>query len=253
MKAQLKKMIYGTPILGPLTQKAWRGWNKLRLPFSTSGDYWEQRYRKAGNSGAGSYGRLAEFKAEVLNEFVARHGVKSVIELGSGDGNQLTLSDYNGATYLGLDISRTAIDVCQKRFASDPLKAFRQYDSAAIRSHLKEFQCEMSMSLDVIYHLVEDTTFDDYMQSLFACASRFVVIYSSDKQDGTKFEHVRHRKFTDWVKAHQPDWSLCRKLPNRYPLEEGREDDTSFADFFFFAKKNTPDAFAVAATPVPNN
>ena len=29
-----------------------------------------QRYKKGGNSGAGSYNHLAEFKAEVLNQFV---------------------------------------------------------------------------------------------------------------------------------------------------------------------------------------
>lgn len=100
MKATLKKIIYGTPVLGPLTRHVWGRWQALRLPFRTSGDYWEQRYRQAGNSGAGSYGRLAEFKAEVLNEFVARHSIGSVVEFGSGDGNQLTLAKYDNATYL---------------------------------------------------------------------------------------------------------------------------------------------------------
>ena len=34
--------------------------------FTDSAKYWEQRYRTGGNSGAGSYCRLAEFKAEVV-------------------------------------------------------------------------------------------------------------------------------------------------------------------------------------------
>ena len=37
--------------------------------FSVS-NYWDQRYKKGGNSGAGSYGRLAEFKAEIINKFI---------------------------------------------------------------------------------------------------------------------------------------------------------------------------------------
>jgi protein O-GlcNAc transferase len=59
----------------------------------------EKRYEMNGNSGAGSYGRLANFKAEVINEFVKIRLVKTVIELGMGDGNQLQLSEcpyYNG-------------------------------------------------------------------------------------------------------------------------------------------------------------
>ena len=51
--------------------------------FTTSSDYWEQRYKTGGNSGAGSYNRLAEFKANFLNRFVIEHEIRSVIEFGS--------------------------------------------------------------------------------------------------------------------------------------------------------------------------
>ena len=54
----------------------------------------EKRYSAGGNSGAGSYSQLAEFKAQVLNRFVATHDVKHIIEFGSGDGNQLALAEY---------------------------------------------------------------------------------------------------------------------------------------------------------------
>ena len=42
-------------------------------------EYWENRYKKSGNSGAGSYGRLAEFKADVINNFIAENKITSVI------------------------------------------------------------------------------------------------------------------------------------------------------------------------------
>ena len=39
----------------------------------SSADYWEDRYHTKGNSGAGSYGVLAAYKAGFLNAFVAAH------------------------------------------------------------------------------------------------------------------------------------------------------------------------------------
>ena len=56
-----------------------------------SASYWDSRYVSGGTSGAGSYGHLAEFKANVLNTFVANRNIKLVIEFGFGDGNQLIL------------------------------------------------------------------------------------------------------------------------------------------------------------------
>ncbi len=62
--------------------------------FPGSDKYWEQRYAVGGNSGVGSYGKFANFKAEVINKFVREHKIKSVIEFGCGDGNQLKLANY---------------------------------------------------------------------------------------------------------------------------------------------------------------
>ena len=37
--------------------------NASKKPFQNSDDYWKNRYDDGGNSGGGSYGILAEFKA----------------------------------------------------------------------------------------------------------------------------------------------------------------------------------------------
>jgi hypothetical protein len=79
-----------------------------RLRFPGSGDYWKRRYRGGGNSGAGSYDHLAHFKAEVINDYVRKHDIQSVIEFGCGDGNQLSLLQV--PCYAGLDISPTVIE-----------------------------------------------------------------------------------------------------------------------------------------------
>src|ERR1700754_3603743 len=84
--------------------------------FTSSAEYWEERYRYGGNSGAGSYNRLAAFKANVLNEFVAANDIRSVIEFGSGDGAQLELAKY--PDYTGVDVSDTVLDVTRLKFAA---------------------------------------------------------------------------------------------------------------------------------------
>jgi hypothetical protein len=38
------------------------------------------------------------------------------------------------------------------------------------------------------------------------------------------------------VTATEPDWRLLAHLPNRYPFDPGRPDDTSFADFFIYGR-----------------
>jgi len=60
-----------------------------------SKDYWETRYAMGGNSGAGSYNKIAAFKAEVVNAFVASNGIQHVFELGFGDGQQLSIAKFN--------------------------------------------------------------------------------------------------------------------------------------------------------------
>ena len=76
-------------------------------------DYWEQRYNQGGNSGAGSYGDNAKFKADFINKLVKKHKIKDCIEFWCWDGNNLALSDIDG--YLGLDVSKKAIDLCEKQ------------------------------------------------------------------------------------------------------------------------------------------
>jgi SAM-dependent methyltransferase len=197
--------------------------------FAGSAPYWERRYGAGGDSGSGSYGRYAAFKAEVLNAFVAEHGVGSVIEFGCGDGNQLALAEY--PRYLGVDVSESAVRLCRERFATDPTKSFETLGDYASE------QAELSRSLDVIYHLVEDDAFAAHMQTVFGGARRFVGIYSSNVDDGEggSMAHVRHRRFTDWVDAHAPEWDVLARVPNRYPYR-GRLLGGSLADFYFFAR-----------------
>lgn len=197
--------------------------------FDNSRDYWEERYRSGGNSGAGSYHRLAEFKARVLNDFVSANDVESVIEFGSGDGAQLALARY--PRYVGVDVSHTVLEATRRRFGSDPAISFLHTSEVTDAD-----RADLALSLDVIYHLVEDDVFDAYMRQLFSAGGKFVIVYASNEDKAWSSPHVRHREFTRWVEANQPDFFLTERIPNAYPYSKKDPDNTSFADFYIFTR-----------------
>lgn len=198
--------------------------------FESSEQYWIDRYKKGGNSGIGSYDHLAEFKAEVLNPFVKEAGIKTVIEFGCGDGNQLGY--FNFPQYLGVDVSPTAVELCLAKYPDDPSKSF------ILTSEYQGQSADLSLSLDVLFHLVEDKIFNDYMQGLFKAAKEYVVIYSSNYDDHKTAPHVRHRKFTDWVEKQQPGFQLIEHVPNKFPGTSTEGMAQSPADFFIYKKSS---------------
>lgn len=206
-----------------LAQQLWLG-----ITARSSSNYWERRYAGGMTSGPGSYGELADYKARVLNEFVLSNAIESVIEFGCGDGNQLSLAQY--PRYLGLDVSKTAIDACAARFRSDETKSFLWYDPERTVNFGRFVSADLTLSLDVVYHLLEDPTYHRYLSDLFLTARRYVVIYSSNKTDEQQATHVRHRKFTVDVARQFPDFSLLQHIENPYRAQ-------TFADFYVYRRE----------------
>jgi hypothetical protein len=202
----------------------------LKLKFQNSENYWNGRYSKGGNSGAGSYSKFAYFKAEVINNFCNISNVNTVIEFGSGDGNQLRLAKYTDQ-YVGFDVSKVAIDKCREIFKNDATKSFK------LASDYSGEQAELTLSLDVIYHLTENEVFELYMNRLFNASTRYVIIYSSNTNQQEKIQppHVRHRKFTDYIETNLNGWKLLEYIPNKFPYK-GDGNKGSFADFYIYEK-----------------
>ncbi|MCQ6963213.1 hypothetical protein PV02_06575 [Methanolobus chelungpuianus] len=210
---------------------------KITNRFPGSIKYWEERYTQGGNSGSGSYNKLALFKAEVLNDFCEKNNVISVIEYGCGDGNQLSLANYK--LYIGLDVSKKAIGICQKKFQNDLTKSFFYYDPFYFIDNAQIFSAHLALSLDVIYHLIEDEIYESYLSNLFKSAINYVIIYSSNCEGiYNDTEHVKHRCFTKWIEVNKPDWILISHLVNKYPFDSTNEKETSFADFYIYKKTN---------------
>ena len=217
--------------LGARLSRLVRG--RRRDAFDGSASYWESRYRDGGSSGVGSYDRFAQYKAEFINDLVARESIGSAIELGCGDGNQLALLEIE--RYTGVDVSETVLEACRARFADDPTRRFLHADALAGPERPR---AELALSLDVIYHLVEDAVFERHIDDLFACATRRVVVYSSDdpEVEAKSGPHVRHRRFTDRIALAHPDWTLVGHEPNRYPYA-GDYRSGSFAEFHVYAPR----------------
>lgn len=225
----MKQIIKRIPILGPIAQYIHSKWIKPPKSFPGSANYWVNRYESGGNSGDGSYNELARFKADVINAFVQRNKINTVIEYGCGDGNQLSLSEY--PSYTGFDISPKAISICSQAFLNDNTKQFK------LMGAYRGETAELTLSLDVIFHLIEDKVFADYMNRLFDSSGKFVIVYSSNTDENKAGQglHVRHRKFSKWVEGNKPEWKLLEQIPNKYPFN-GDTKTGSFADFYIYEK-----------------
>lgn len=160
--------------------------------------YWEARYRWGGDSGKGSRGDIAARKAEFVSAFCRDYGVSSLVELGSGDG--VCASQIKVDQYLGLDLSQDAVLRARRRISA-PTHRFLAIpgDSpeaivAKVKLHHGGNLPQVSLSMDVILHLVEDSVYEAYLKTLFAISARYIVVFSSDA-DGPDEVHVRHRAY----------------------------------------------------------
>ena len=198
----------------------------FRLRF-TSSSYWEMRYANGGHSGAGSRGQLADYKATFLNTFFSENAVSSVIEWGCGDGYQAEKMEV--AHYTGVDVSRTVLRSCKEKFRGVGGRTFLHTSQA------KRAQAEVSLSLDVVYHLIEDNVYFQYLDQLFASGQRYVIVYSCDLEGGAYGIHVKPRRFTVDVASRYKGWQLVHHEPNPYPLSLGNEKGT-WSDFYVYKK-----------------
>ncbi|MGW5659968.1 class I SAM-dependent methyltransferase [Streptomyces sp. NPDC003758] len=204
--------------------------------FPGSREYWERRYAQGGTSGCGSEGALAQFKAQILNTFVKENSVSSVIEFGCGDGRQLRLAAY--PRYLGVDVSETGLRKAMREFSGDTTKSFLGYDPRTFRDEARFLTADLSLSLDVIYHLVEDEIYLLHLEHIFGAARRFVILYTSDSSSLDVHEyvppHVRHRPVTRDIEKKFPGWRLRERVKNAYPHTGGDGRLTSFANFYIY-------------------
>lgn len=165
--------------------------------------WWENHYRRGKTSGPGSQGPLLRHKADVLRPIVDG---KSVTDFGVGDGRLLEL--LSPAQYLGLDVSPAALELAS---TADPSRSFELYTPG-----MPLDRTDIALSIDVLYHIVEQDLYHLYLEDLFNTAPTVVIYSTNHDEQSPDLEHVcmRHRHFTQdtptgWTYTHQPGLAAC--------------------------------------------
>lgn len=188
-------------------------------------DYWNDRYAKGYDTGVQSQGFLLEKQVQFVNEVIGQNNIKTVFELGCGNGKMLPL--LNLESYTGLDISQKAIDICRERFKGDSTKKFFTLSEYEVAS--PEFELSLSLG-NVIPSLPDDAAYFKYMADLFGASKAFVCIFSSDFESG-RYGHIKARNFSKHVSERFPEWELVEVKKTGYEYKEG---DPLTAKFFVY-------------------
>lgn len=165
----------------------------------SNASYWEMRYRRGGTSGAGSRGEEAFHKAEVVNQVIDEYRVKSVLDLGCGDGLVASLIQVH--TYTGYDPSPTALQMAKDRM---PHRRF-------VRGVPIGEKFDLILSMDVMFHLVTDEDYREYLALLFSGMSKKVFVYGTDHHQ-RGLSHVLHRAWTNDIPK---EWAI-REVPTEF-------------------------------------
>ena len=202
-----------------------------RVPLVDSRSYWTNRYASGGDSGAGSGGYLQARKSQYINRLIADFNVASLLELGCGDGRQL--STLKVPRYFGVDVSPALVTSLQIEYELDSSKEFYLLQDL-VGEPLPDRFAEATLSSDVIYHLVEDEVFEAHMRELFRLSSQVVIVFSSNFSTSGS-AHVRHRKFTDWIERNRPEFRMVKTSigDSSFPKVSKR---VSSADFYVFER-----------------
>ena len=113
-------------------------------------EFWDSRYRNGLTSGPGSAGAEAAWKVAQVVALAKAHKCRTVLDLGHGDGElaRAFMAELPRASYRGVDIAPSAIDVAHAKAA--PRMSFEVADFTA-----QDFdaQADLVVCLDVLFHL----------------------------------------------------------------------------------------------------
>ncbi len=209
--------------------------NKKKKTVSSSETYWRGRYADTSSKffkGASGNGKLpfrTRYKSKIINSVISTHSVESILDLGCGDGS-LT-SKIKCKKYFGIEIDKNLTDELRRQYENQPNYNF----STALEDSWPE-SFDLSLSIDVIFHLLEDEVYIKYMNMLFMGNAELVLIKSSnhDEVGIGRNAHILHRNFTKNISANFPEYKLIAKYgPRRKKIYLSISD----RDLFFLYKR----------------
>jgi SAM-dependent methyltransferase len=129
--------------------------------------FWNERYQRLPElgSGPGSRAYAAWIKQRLIREAVARHRIRSILDIGCGDLCWLQEDLIESVAYSGCDISEVIVERNRARF---PQLKFLLHDVAA--SPLQE-TAELVVCFDVLIHQIERAAFERALRNVLATVS----------------------------------------------------------------------------------
>lgn len=129
------------------------------------GEYWEERYSGGRTSGAGSVGKLREWKWKIIDGVVGPLG--GVVDVSCGDLSFWENRDCE--KYIGIDVSETVISQDRVRrpswrFVCAP---------AEIKQNIKG---ETVLCMDVLFHIMDDDKYDCILSNLVSYSTHWIVV-----------------------------------------------------------------------------
>lgn len=148
--------------------------------------YWEDRYAKGGNSGSGSYGDNAKFKADVINRVILEYDCKDMVEFGCGDCNQMKMFDK--IPYIGYDISPTIIKKNWHDYGVGDVE-FGVMDMDGDYKNIRD----LSVCVDVLFHLTIEEDWLKLIDHVCNAAKKMIIITTNTEV--IKEEYFPHVNF----------------------------------------------------------
>lgn len=154
-------------------------------------NYWENRYKNGGNSGAGSRGLLRLWKWKQINRYI---DIKDsyVIDIGCGD---LAFWKHHGCRdYIGMDLSQTRIDENRQMYPKLDFVAW----NAAIPYKFKP--AETVLCLDMLFHVMDDADYVRILHNLATYSKDYIFIYTWEHSPGQLTDtYQKYREFEDYL------------------------------------------------------
>uniref|UniRef100_A0A6T8PLK2 Methyltransferase type 11 domain-containing protein n=1 Tax=Hemiselmis andersenii TaxID=464988 RepID=A0A6T8PLK2_HEMAN len=104
-----------------------------------------------------------------------------------------------------------AIQMLEEQFATDNQKRFLLSQPGNVSG----LEADITLSIDVIYHITDIEDWMQYFDDLFSAARKFVLIYAfdGDFKKQSRAEHVIFRGFTDYVRDNFLCWEHVLTVP----------------------------------------
>lgn len=178
---------------------------------------WEDRYVNKGNSGFGSYQKdLYDYKLGFVRDVITQYNIKTVFDYGCGDGHVVSeiIAGRDVDSYIGIDLSPYIIEQNRKKYKDKIYYTLEEYNFDQKETF------DLVISLDVIYHIMEEAFYYETLSKLFELSKKYVLIYAVDK-DLLYSGHMHFRRFTN-------------KIPNNYKLVKSEKTPNEQMETTFY-------------------